>query len=299
MLVEEIERMKRTMGAVIVAHNYQLPEVQDIADFIGDSLELAREVVDVDADQIVFAGVDFMAETAAILNMDKKVVIPSRIASCEMARYLDTNMMTEYKNQHPEAEFVLNVNSTAECKALADVTCTSANAVEVVEAMDGDEILFGPDSNLARYVANRTDKTVIPIPANGHCYVHTNFDAERILELKKQCSGEVMVHPECAEEVQSIADVIASTGGMVKYPAKSSTEKFIVATERDMSYRLKRLYPKRVFTPAWKNAICLGMKQITLRSIWESLKYGRYEVHIDKRIASSARRSIKRMLDLM
>lgn len=299
MLVEEIKEMTKKVGAIIIAHNYQLPEVQEIADFIGDSLELSRKVVDVDANCIVFAGVDFMAETAAILNPDKTVLIPSKIASCEMAKYLDVDTMRRYKKLYPDAKTVLYVNSTAECKALADVTCTSANAVDVVEVVDANEILFGPDSNLARYVAKRTDKRIIPLPSNGHCYVHTHFNAERIFKVREKCGGEIMAHPECVEEVQKIADVIASTGGMVKYVTKSKAEKFIVATEREMSYRLKRLYPDQTFTPAWDNAICLGMKQITLQGIWESLKYRRYVIHVDKEIARKARGAIERMLGLV
>jgi len=298
MLAEEIKKLKKKMDAIILAHNYQLPEVQDIADFIGDSLELSKKVVDVDARYIVFAGVDFMAETAAILNPDKIVLIPSNVASCELATYLDPDMMRRYKSRYPDAKIVLYVNSTAECKALADVICTSANAIKIVDATDADEILFGPDSNLARYVGKYTEKKIIPLPGNGHCYVHTNFDAKRILEMKEKYGAEMMAHPECVEEIHEIADIITGTGGMIEYVAKSKAGRFIVATERDMSYRLKKLHPDREFIPAWGNAICLGMKQITLQDVWESLEYQRHVVRLNERIVGNARRAIERMLEL-
>lgn len=292
-LNERIEKLKREKNAIILAHNYQVDEVQRIADFVGDSLELARKASQVDASIIVFAGVDFMAETAAILNPDKKVLIPSRIASCEMARYLTPEIIEEYRKKYPQAAVVLYVNSTAECKALADITCTSANAVKIVNSLDEDTILFGPDSNLARFVAKHTDKKVIPMPPSGHCYVHTNIDVENIPR-----DGVLLVHPECPEEVQSIADAIVSTGGMVKFVAKSDAKRFIVATERDMVARLRRDFPDREFVPAWNNAICLGMKQITLEKIYRSLRDEVYQVKVPEKIALKARRAIERMLEV-
>jgi quinolinate synthase len=292
-LKEEIMKLKKERDAIILAHNYQIGEVQRIADFVGDSLELARKATQIDASIIVFAGVDFMAETAAILNPDKKVLIPSKIASCEMARYLTPEIIREYKEKYPDAKVVLYVNSTAECKALADITCTSANAVKVVNSLDADTILFGPDSNLAYYVAERTKKKIVPMPPNGHCYVHTNFDIENIRK-----DGVLMVHPECPPELQEKADVIASTGGMVKYVAKSDAKRFIVATERDMVERLRMEYPDREFLPAWPFAICLGMKQTNLQRIYESLRDLKYEVRVPDDIANSARKAIERMLEV-
>jgi len=298
MLTEEINTMKKDLGAIILAHNYQLPEVQDSSDFVGDSLELARKATDVDARYIIIAGVDFMAETASILQPDKTVLIPSKVASCEMAQYLDVDIIMKYKSLYPEAKVVLYVNSTAKCKALADVVCTSANAAKIVDMVDSNVVLFGPDANLAKYVVKRISKKIIPLPASGHCYVHTNFDAEKILKMKKEIGGEIMVHPECEEEVQQIADVILSTGGMIRHVAESNSKRFIVATECDMSYRLKKLYPDREFIPAWNNAICLGMRQITLEKIWESLRYKRYIVQVDKEVARKARKAIERMFEL-
>ncbi len=292
-IVEDIERMKKEKNAIILAHNYQRADVQEIADFLGDSLQLARKATEVDADIIVFAGVDFMAETAAILNSDKKVLIPSRVASCEMARFLTPEIIREYREKYPDAKVVLYVNSTAECKALADITCTSANAVDVVNSLDADIILFGPDSNLARYVAERTDKRIIPIPPNGHCYVHTNLMPENVRR-----DGVLMVHPECPVELQKEADVIASTGGMIKYVRESDAKRFIVATERDMVERLRMEFPDREFVSAWDGAICLGMKQITLQGIYESLRDEKYEVRVPAEVAEKAKRAILRMLEV-
>jgi len=291
MLEEKIIELKERKNAIILAHNYQRGEVQRIADFVGDSLELARKATRVDADIIVFAGVDFMAETAKILNPEKKVLIPSRIASCEMAKYLTPDIIEEYRRKYPGAAVVLYVNSSADCKALADITCTSANAVKIVESLPNDTVLFGPDANLAHYVSRRTGKRVIPMPPNGHCYVHTNLDPDRI-----PGDGVLLVHPECSPEMQERADAIASTGGMIKFVAKSDARRFIVATERDMVFRLKTEFPDREFVPAWDLAICLGMKQITLESIYLSLRDERYEVKVKEDVAVKARRAIERML---
>ncbi len=286
------------LKASIMAHNYQPPEVQDIADFVGDSLELARESMKSDSRYIVLAGVDFMAETAAILNPEKVVLIPSDLAGCEMAQFLDADMVKEYRRRYPDAEVVLYVNSTAECKAEADVICTSANAAKIVEAVESRRVLFGPDANLAEYVSERTSKTVIPLPSRGHCYVHTNFSPERILEMKRESGGEVMAHPECVKRVRDIADFVAGTGGMIRHVADSKARRFIVATECDMTHRLRRLYPDREFTPAWEKAICLGMKQTTAEGILQALTYRRYVVHVDEGVAGRARKAIERMFEL-
>ncbi len=292
-LQKDIERLKKEKNAVILAHNYQRAEVQEIADFVGDSLELARKATKISAQIIVFAGVDFMAETAKILNPEKKVLIPSKIASCEMARFLSPEMIDEYRRKYPGAKVVLYVNSTAACKAKADITCTSANAVRVVNSLDADTILFGPDANLASYVARHTEKRIIPLPPNGHCYVHTNLNVENVRR-----DGLLLVHPECPPELQDIADAIASTGGMVKFVANSDAKRFIVATERDMVSRLRHDFPDREFVPAWENAICLGMKQITLERIYRSLKDEVYEVTVPEDIAKKARIAIERMLEV-
>ncbi len=296
-LIAEIERLKEERNAVIMAHNYQLPEVQDIADYLGDSLELARKAVNVDAEVIVFAGVDFMAETAKILNPEKIVLIPNRNATCAMANMLRVEHILEAKKKYPDAPVVLYVNTTAETKALADVTVTSANAVRIVEKLDSDVVIFGPDKNLGSYVAKITGKKIIPVPPDGHCYVHRKFtlgDVERARKLHP--NAKLMVHPECEPEVQERADLIASTGGMIRHAPEH--DEWVVFTEREMVYRLRRLYPSIKFHPAREDAVCVGMKAINLSEIYESLRYMRYRVEVPPEISERARKAIERMLEM-
>ncbi|AEC51450.1 quinolinate synthetase [Pyrococcus sp. NA2] len=296
-LVEEILKLKEERNAVILAHNYQLPEIQDIADFIGDSLELARKAKNVDADVIVFAGVDFMAETAKILNPDKVVLLPSKRATCAMANMLKVEHILEAKKKYPDAPVVLYVNSTAETKAYADVTVTSANAVDIVRKLDSDVVIFGPDKNLAHYVAKMTGKKVIPVPPHGHCYVHQKFTLEDVERAKKLYpNAKLMVHPECIPEVQERADIIVSTGGMIRRACE--WDEWVVFTEREMVYRLKKLYPNKKFHPAKEDAFCIGMKAITLKHIYESLRDMKYEINVPEEIAEKARRAIERMLEM-
>jgi len=296
-LIAEIERLKEERNAIIMAHNYQLPEVQDIADFLGDSLELARKAVKVDADVIVFAGVDFMAETAKILNPNKTVLLPSKRATCAMANMLKVEHILEAKRRYPDAPVVLYVNSSAETKAYADVTVTSANAARIVAKLDSDVVIFGPDRNLGSYVARVTGKKIIPVPPNGHCYVHRKFtvqDVERVRKLYP--NARLMVHPECEPEVQEMADIIVSTGGMIRHAPEWN--EWVVFTEREMVYRLQRLYPEIKFHPAREDAVCVGMKAITLSHIYESLRDMKYRVEVPEDIAQKARKAIEKMLEM-
>jgi len=296
-LVEEINLLKKESNAIIMAHNYQLPEVQDIADFLGDSLELARKAVNVDADIIVFAGVDFMAETAKILNPEKTVLLPAKQATCAMANMLRPEHIIEAKKRYPDAPVVLYVNSTAECKALADVTVTSANAAKIVAKLDSDVVIFGPDKNLAHYVAKQTGKKVIPVPEYGHCYVHKKFtieDVERARNLYPH--AKLMVHPECEPEVQEQADIIVSTGGMIRHARE--WDEWVVFTEREMVYRLSKLYPDIKFHPAREDATCIGMKAITLEDVYTALRDMKYAVEVPEEIAEKARRAIEKMLEM-
>ena len=296
-LVDEIIRLKEEKNAIILAHNYQLPEIQDIADFLGDSLELARKAVNVDADIIVFAGVDFMAETAKILNPEKKVLLPTKRATCAMANMLTVEHILEAKKKYPDAPVVLYVNTTAETKAYADVTVTSANADKIVAKLDAETIIFGPDNNLAYYVAKRTGKRIIPIPEGGHCYVHKKFTLEDVERARREHpNAKLMVHPECIPEVQEKADLIVSTGGMVRNACQH--DEWIVFTEKEMCYRLQKLYPNKRFYPANEDAFCIGMKAITLKHIYESLKEEKYEIEVPKEIAERAKRAIERMLEM-
>ncbi|EHR78938.1 quinolinate synthetase [Thermococcus litoralis DSM 5473] len=296
-LVEEIMRLKEEKNAIILAHNYQLPEIQDIADFLGDSLELARKAVNVDADIIVFAGVDFMAETAKILNPTKKVLLPTRRATCAMANMLKVEHILEAKKKYPDAPVVLYVNTTAETKAYADVIVTSANAAKIIAKLDADTIIFGPDNNLAYYVAERTGKNIIPIPEGGHCYVHKKFTPEDVERVKKLYpNAKLMVHPECIPKVQRRADLIVSTGGMVKNACQH--DEWVVFTEKEMCYRLQKVYPGKRFYPAREDTFCIGMKAVTLEHIYESLRDEKYEITVPEEIAERARRAIERMLEL-
>lgn len=297
MSLREVRKLKeKEEGVVILAHNYQRPEIQRIADFIGDSLELSRKATEIEAETIVFCGVDFMAETAKILNPDKEVLIPDRNARCPMASMLSVDLLTEYKKRYSEAEVVLYVNTTAECKALADVICTSANAHSIIEKLEADVILFGPDANLAHYVRKRTGKKVIPIPEWGHCPVHVSIGVDDLKRARnKYPNARVMAHPECLPEVQEKADLVASTSQMIKKAC--SHNEWIVLTEREMCHRLKTIYPNKKFYPG-KDAVCINMKKITVEKVKKSLESHVHEVNVPKDISKRARRAIEKMFEL-
>jgi len=295
--VEKIQKLKKQKQAIILAHNYQRPEVQDIADFVGDSLELALCAAQTQAKVIVFCGVGFMAETAAILNPDKKVLIPDKNASCPMAAMLPAELVRFYRNKYPDAKIVLYINSFAEAKAYCDAVCTSANSAEIINRMDSETVLFGPDSNLARYTRDFTDKKVIPIPACGFCPVHKLFSREAILKLKKQHpDAEVMAHPECTSEVLKAADFVGSTSKMYREALVSDSRKFIVATEVGLLHRMKKERKDAVFIPAYDEAICVNMRLHTLEKIYLSLKKERYHVKLPPEIMTKARKSVEFML---
>jgi len=299
MAKERIERLKRSKNAIILAHNYQRPEIQDIADFVGDSLELARRAVETDAEIIVFCGVDFMAETAAILNPDKKVLIPDLGAICPMAQMLTVEELEEAKEKNPDAEVVLYINTLADCKALADCICTSANAPKVVETMDSDTIIFGPDHNLARYVEKRTSKRIIPIPEYGLCPTHHQISIDDLLKSKeKHPKAEVVVHPECVPEIQEMADHIASTSGMVRYCKEAKGEEFLIGTEVGLIYRLQRetKMQGKKFYPISESAVCPQMKMHTLTKVEKALEFEKPVVLVQRQIAKEAWRAIERML---
>jgi quinolinate synthase len=290
---ERIQALRKERDAVILAHNYQRPEIQDIADIVGDSLELAVSAKETSAAVIVLCGVDFMAETAKILNPVKTVLLPVKDATCPMAHQLTPDMIREARAAHPDASVVLYVNSTAESKALADIVCTSANAVRVVRSLPSREVLFGPDCNLAAYVQNLVpEKEIIPLPAGGHCYVHDAFTLHD-LEVARKRGGKIICHPECRPEIQKGADVIASTGGMVR--AAPDADAWNVLTEREMGYRLGTLFPGKTFYTK-EEAICEDMKKTTLQDLCRSLETMRYEITIDPEIADRARAAIERMI---
>ncbi len=296
---EEIDEFRRERDAVILAHNYQRPEVQDVADFVGDSLELARKAAKTDAEVILFCGVYFMAETAKIVNPKKRVLIPDCLARCPMALMLSPEDILESRRIYPDSEFVLYVNSSSECKALADCVCTSANAPQIVEAMDSDIVLFGPDRNLAHYAQKRTDKKVVVVPEGGNCPTHHQLSLVDVLRAKsRHPDAELVVHPEVNPGIQELADGIESTAGMLRYCRESSASEFIIGTEEGMVYRLKRELPGKSFYHLSPPMLCPPMKSLTLDKVLDSLRSDCFEVRVSERILGEAGEAIDRMLEL-
>ncbi|OQX17990.1 MAG: quinolinate synthase [Candidatus Altiarchaeales archaeon A3] len=299
--IKEILKLKKEKNAVILAHNYQRPEIQDIADFVGDSLGLSIEAGKTKADIIIFCGVDFMAETAKILNPDKKVLIPEK-AMCPMAMMLSPEEILtakeKFKSQNPAV--VLYVNTHASCKALSDYACTSANTAKVINSIASNTIIFGPDANLADYVRKHTNKNIIAVPEYGNCPTHHQISVNNIKEAKTQHpDAKFIAHPECTREVLEIADFVGSTEQMIKFVKSSDNSEFIVGTEIGIIYRLRKENPNKKFEPASKNAICPNMKMTTLESVYNALKFERYEINLDKEIMDKARKSIERMIAII
>ncbi len=294
-MIEEIALLKKERNAVILAHNYQIGSVQDVADLVGDSLELSRAAARLDADVIIFCGVDFMAETASILSPNKKVVLPAQGAWCPMAHMITPEQIKELKTVYPEAAVVCYVNSTAEVKAESDICCTSANGVEVVNSLDQNQVIFVPDRNLASYVARHTKKEIIPW--NGYCYVHDRYTPAEVREARAlHPRAEVLVHPECRPEVIDLADYVYSTSGMGKHVQRSDASEFIIGTEVGMIYRLKKENPNKEFYPLSRKAVCENMKKTDLEKVLKALQTLEPQVKVPKDIADRARRSIERML---
>jgi quinolinate synthase len=299
-LTQKIQKLKKEKKAIILAHNYQRPEIQDIADYVGDSIELSRKAVEEkDAEIIVFSAVDFMAESAAILNPNKKVLLPCLGARCPMAQMLTVDEIKRAKKQHPNAPVVLYVNTLALCKAESDVCCTSANAVEVIKSLEADTILFGPDKNLAEYVAEKTGKTLIPIPENGFCPTHLLFQPEDVKVLKMQHPQAIaMAHPECSSEMRKVADFIGSTSKMCRFAKESYATDFIVGTEEGILNRLRKENPQKNFFLAYEGAICPNMKLTTLDRLYAALKEEKNMVKVPDAVAKRARASLGRMFEV-
>ncbi len=294
-LRERIAALKRRRKAVILAHNYQLPEVQDIADFTGDSLELSRKAAGLDAETIVFCGVHFMAETAAVLAPGKTVLLPEIEAGCPMADMINGRELRAWKAQYPGLKVVCYVNTSAEVKAESDICCTSSNAVAVVESLGVDRVLFVPDKNLAAYVAKRTGKTVIAW--DGYCYVHHRFTPRDIEEARAAHPGaEVWVHPECPLEVSDLADKVLSTGKMVLEARTTASREVIVGTEKGIIYRLAKENPAVQFFPARETALCAHMKMTTIDKVLRSLETDTYRVEVPPATADRARGAIQAMI---
>ena len=294
-LQEEVLELKRALNAIIVAHNYQRPEVQDIADFTGDSLELARKCVGIKAKVIVFCGVLFMAETAAILNPGTTVLLSHRDAGCPLADTIDVDSLREWKGRYPEAAVVAYVNTTAAIKAESDICCTSANGVEVVNAIPDEEILFIPDRNLGHYVSTRTDKKLILYP--GFCATHDNLSVEEVKAARQRYpQAKVLVHPECRPEVIELADAALSTSQMLRYAKGSNAKIFLIGTEEGMLYPLRKQNPDKEFHLVSNSLICPDMKKTTLETVIETMKARKNIVTVPEEIRVRAKKAIDRML---
>jgi quinolinate synthase len=296
----EILRLKRERKAVILAHNYQRPEIFEVADFIGDSLELARKAREVrDAEIIVFCGVHFMAETAKVMNPERTVLLPDLRAGCSLADSVTADALAERKAElkalYPDLKVVSYVNCTADVKALSDACCTSANAVKVVEAIDSEHILFVPDQNLANYVQSNTRKQIISW--DGNCYVHHQITPEEVNKVKRGLPGIVVIaHPECRKDVLALADAVLSTSQMMRYARDSKADKFLIVTECGLSDRLLLELPEKHFYKACK--LCRFMKMITLEGTLDSLRHLRYPIELPEEVREGAKRALERMLEL-
>lgn len=297
LLQEEILALKEKRNAIILAHNYQRPEVQDIADLTGDSLELARAAAAMKGEVIVFCGVDFMAETAAILAPEKTVLLPAPDACCPMAEMVTADELRFARARHPGAAVVCYVNTTAGVKAESDICCTSANAIDVVNSLEEERIIFVPDKNLGRYAARFTKKEILPW--EGFCLVHDRYTPADVARAKEAHPGAiVLVHPECRPEVIDLADHVASTSGIVRYVRTSPGTDFIIGTETGILHRLAKECPGKHCFPLSDKAVCVNMKKTTLAHVRDALVTGRPAITVPEEIASRARRAIERMLAL-
>jgi len=294
---QAIARLKKDKNAIILAHNYQIEEVQLAADFLGDSLELSRKAAELTQDIIVFAGVKFMAETAKILSPGKKVLLPRLDAGCPMADMIAVDDLREMKRQHPNAPVVTYVNSSVEIKAESDVCCTSANAVQVVANLPAPEIIFIPDENLGNYVQKMVPGKKLFL-FEGFCYVHQRISKEEIAEMRiRHPQAKVIVHPEVRLEVMDLADEVLSTSGMLKYVSRSLQKEFIVATEQGLLERMKRENPGKTFYPPLTPKICSNMKRTALKDVYDSLNEEKYEITVDPVVSDKALHALRGMLE--
>ncbi|OGO31980.1 MAG: quinolinate synthase [Chloroflexi bacterium RBG_16_56_11] len=294
-LEERISELKRAKNAVILAHNYQRAEVQDMADFVGDSLELSQKAAKTEASVIVFCGVHFMAETASILNPQKTVLLPDAGAGCPMANMITADQLRQKKAELPGATVVTYINSSAEVKAESDYCCTSANGVRVVQSIPAKEIIFVPDQYLGAFIAGKTGKEMVLWP--GYCPTHMRILPEDIEARRKEHpQAKVVVHPECRPDVVALADEALSTSGMIRYAAREDVRELIVGTEVDILHRMNKENPGKVFIAASKKAVCPNMKKITLEKVLWSLETLTPEVKVPEEIRVRARRAVDRML---
>ncbi|MDL2230355.1 quinolinate synthase NadA [Alistipes sp. OttesenSCG-928-L06] len=304
-LIEEISRLKKEKNAVILAHYYMVPEVQDVADFVGDSLALSQKAAETDADIIVFAGVHFMGETAKILSPQKKVLIPDLNAGCSLADSCKPADFARFIAEHPGHTVISYVNTSAEIKALTDIVCTSSNAVQVVESVPANQpIIFGPDRNLGNYIKQTTGRENMLI-WDGACHVHEEFSLEKILELKEQFpQAKLLVHPECKKPIQLAADYVGSTAGILNFAKSDPADTYIVATESGILHQMRKAMPQKSFiaAPPMDSTCgcndCAFMKLVSLKKIYLTLKYELPEIEVEESLRKKAEKSILRMLEL-
>ena len=302
-LFSEISRLKKEKNAVILAHYYQEPDIQDIADFIGDSLGLSQQAAKTDADVIVFAGVHFMAETAKILSPSKKLLLPDLKAGCSLSDSCPPKLFAKFKEKYPDHLVITYVNCTAELKAMSDIVCTSSNAVQIVDSLPKNQkIIFGPDKNLGAWVAKKTVREIVLW--NGACMVHEIFSQQRILKLKnRHPDAKFIAHPECEEAILKMADYIGSTTGLLKYTINNAAKEFIVATESGILHQMEKASPDKIFIPAPPDNSCAcndcpHMKRNTLEKLYLCIKNGLPEVTVPADIIKRAQLPIERMLDI-
>ncbi|HAM09738.1 MAG: quinolinate synthase [Bacteroidetes bacterium GWF2_41_9] len=304
LLINKIKKLRKEKNAVILAHYYQEPEIQDIADFVGDSLDLSRKSSTTDADIIVFAGVNFMAETAKILSPQKKVLIPDLNAGCSLAESCPTDEFRKFRDKYPDHIVVSYINTTAEIKALTDITCTSTNAVKIIESIpENQKIIFAPDRNLGNYLNSITGRDMVIW--NGACHVHEEFSLEKILKIKNTYpDAKLIAHPECQKPIQIAADFIGSTSALLKYTERDGGMEYIVATESGILHQMKKRNPEKLFIPAppidstCGCSDCKFMKLHNLQKIYDSLKEEKFEVNITPEIREKALIPIQKMLEL-
>jgi len=298
-LLGKIKKLKDDRKAVILAHNYQPGGIQDLADFTGDSLGLSIKAAETDADVIVFCGVQFMAETAAILSPEKMVLLPDKSAGCPMADMITAEQLRQLKQEHPDALVVCYVNSSAEVKADSDYCCTSANAVEVVNSLPKDRrIIFVPDQHLGRFAAERTGRDLVLWP--GYCHVHVVITEDDIRTARaKYPDAIVMTHPECTEPVKELSDEMLSTSQMLKFAARSTAKRFIIATEIGIIHTLKKQEPQAEFIPASERAICPNMKKITLEKVVWALEDMQYKISVPEAIREKAKKALDKMVEIL
>jgi len=302
-LFREIERLKKEKNAILLAHYYQEPDIQDVADYIGDSLGLAQEAEKTKADIIVFAGVHFMAETAKILNPDKKVLLPDLKAGCSLADSCPPEAFSKFKAQYPDHIVISYINCSAGIKALSDIICTSSNAQKIVESLDPNQkIIFAPDKNLGAYLVKKTGRDMVLW--NGACMVHEIFSLEKITKLKmRHPKAKLIAHPECEDPILKIADFIGSTTGLLKYTQKDDTQEYIVATETGILHQMEKYSPNKTFIPAPPDNNCAcndcpHMKRNTLEKLYLCMEYEKPEIVMEPELIRGARKPIERMLEI-